>query len=303
MVDFVIRSLVGICLAIVSSLMFTGSAILQKIAVLSMEEISMNNIKRSVVAMFRNRKWMVGLIMGNLGGLPYFFAIWLAGVSIVEPLINFGFILLPIAAIKIFKEHLRLWDLLAIILLASMPVFLYLSKISPPTKMLSDFAVFQSFIGAGILLLAILGILLLFSKKYVMLLNAGVSLLISLGTVSLQACLSFIEATGYDLWADFPLLLAQLFSNPYLLWALGMASISIVFYTVSTYFFQIALQKIPASKCVPIVQTLDNFFTISIGILIFGQLVAFWYWYIVALVVSVFGTWILGKYQQIIKSN
>ncbi len=253
--------------------------------------------------MVKNRKWMIGFILGNLGGLPYFFAIWLSGVSTVEPLINFGFILLPIAAIKIFKEEIGARDLIAILLLASMPVFLFLAEISIPTKILSDSRVFESFLFVGLILIVIITILALFSKKYIILLNPMVSLLISLGTVSLQAVLSFIDASGYNLLSEFPALILNLFSNRYLAWALGMSVPSIIFYTLSTYFFQIALQKIPASKCVPIVQTLDNFFTISIGIYIFGQLVAFWHWYAIALVVSIIGTWLLNKYQKIIKGS
>jgi multidrug transporter EmrE-like cation transporter len=136
------------------------------------------------------------------------------------------------------------------------------------------------------------------TKKIAMLWTGIVSLLISLGTVYLQSTLSFLEAGGYDILMDLPEIFENIWIDRNIHLAALMGVFSFVFYTISSYFYQIALQKIPASKCVPIIQTFDNFFTITVGILIFGQLIGNWFFYIIALVISVLGAFVLGKYQM-----
>jgi len=68
--------------------------------------------------------------------------------------------------------------------------------------------------------------------------------------------------------------------------------------TLAAIIMQIGLQKIAASKFNPIQQTLNTLLTISGGIVIFGQFVEKWYFYILGMICAILGTLVLGSYQM-----
>jgi uncharacterized membrane protein len=297
--DLMVSSTVlwGILLALLATFLFNISPILQKSGLNEIHEIAFENVHHSLKKMIANKKWTLGLILGLLGGIPYVIAVNLTGVTIVEPMINTGFILIAIMAVRYLKEKMHLWDYIAIFSLIIMPFFLALSNVSRPTH---DMTLQKT----QIALLTLTGgmmigffICIYFARFRPIIWTLALGLLISLCSIYLQATMSLIMFAGYSFTDDFSLIIKNLWVDPNLTLAFITGMIAFVLNFIMMYVYQVGLHRVPASKMIPISQTIDNFTTVSAGIWIFGQVIGNWVFYSIAFAVSVFGTLILGKYQ------
>ncbi len=291
----------GIGLALLATVLFSIAPILQKDALSKMHDLTTHGIRASIRAMFKNRKWVLGLVLGLVGGFPYAMAVSLIGITVVEPLNNAGFIILVVAAIKYLHEKLRLIEKVAIILLMIMPICLGLADVSRPLADITRESVELLLVVVTVCLLAVICVLGVLVKRYPMLWIGVTSIFISLGSIYLQACMSFVAFAGYAFPVDIVPILANLFVDWRLAAGLACGLLSFGFSVVFTYTSQIALQKNPVSKVGPLTQTIDNFFTVAVGILVLGQVVGNWAWYTIGFGVGIFGTIMLGKYEAKVK--
>ncbi|MBN2152724.1 MAG: hypothetical protein JW839_14830 [Candidatus Lokiarchaeota archaeon] len=292
---------VGIGLALLATTLFSISPILQKGALGGMKDLTEHGVRASIMAMFKDRKWVLGLVLGLVGGIPYAIAVSMIGITVVEPLNNAGFIILVAAAVRYLHERLRPIEIAAIILLMAMPVFLGMADVSRPRNDITQGSVQLVLVLVTGVLLAITGTLAFMARKHPIYWVGVTSILISLGSIYLQACMSFVAFAGYDFPAGLLVIVASLFTDWRLVAGLACGLLSFVFSVFFTYTSQIALQKNPASKVGPLTQTIDNFFTVAVGILVLGQAVGNWAWYSAGFGVGIFGTVMLGKYEGEVK--
>jgi drug/metabolite transporter (DMT)-like permease len=76
------------------------------------------------------------------------------------------------------------------------------------------------------------------------------------------------------------------------------AAVGCIFFNcIATYVDMIGLQKIDASKFGPINQTINNMVAILGGIIVFGQIIGSIPFYIIGVIMAIFGSVILGRYQ------
>ncbi len=72
----------------------------------------------SVREIARNRRWLGGLVIGLLGVVTYVFAMALAPLTTVQPIIAFSMVIPIFAGAFIFKENMEGWRWLLVAVLA-----------------------------------------------------------------------------------------------------------------------------------------------------------------------------------------
>jgi uncharacterized membrane protein len=291
------ESIIGIALALISTIMFNLAPILMKESLDKMTEVKMSNMIKSILMMFRNKKYVIGWLMSVLGGLPYVIALQLAGITTVQPILNFGFIVLVILAYRRLKEKLSTSAIIAIILMIIMPLFIALGNVSNSTV---NFVLWNSQLNFIIFVIICSGLIIvqfILTKKIPILYAGVIGIMFSLGALSLQSFLAVIDSAGYDLVSDIGILVPSLLSDPNLIFARVSIALCIIFNALAGYVVNIGLQKNPASKITPIHQTVNNCSAFICGVLVFGQVVNNWVFYIIGFVMGIIGVMILGQYQ------
>lgn len=276
----------GVALALVATIFFNYAPLLMKRALGGMEEIKANNMLNSVKTMLTNKRWLIGMCVSIVGGVFYFLALYVAGITVVQPLLNFGFIVLVIAAKRLLGEQVGMRAKVAIGLLIGMPIFITLSEVAEPQNITSygNIVLFSA-----VCLILIVGLAVV-SKKVVILwaLTTGVSLGISAIFMQWFTTQFFISIkTTRDLLGSFfgPAIL------PFSISMLGNIIANFVF-------MQIGLQKNAASRYNPINGTTNMIVAIIGGMLLFGQTVKNWYAYSIGIGIGVVGIVLLSRYQK-----
>ncbi len=274
----------GIALALVATVFFNYAPLLMKTALGKMAEIKGGNLWKSIKTMLTNKRWLIGMVVSIIGGIFYFLALNIAGITIVQPLLNFGFIVLVFAAKRMLGEELDTRAKVAIGLLIAMPVFMTLSKVSEPQNITnySDVIIFS------LVCVAIIAGFGIASRKVTILwaLTTGVSLGISALYMQWFTTAFFdgLEA-GMDLfvalWVAFFPLIIMLAGN----------------IIANMVFMQIGLQKNAASRFNPINGSVNMIIAIIGGILLFGQQVGEWAYYCIGVGLGIAGIILLSKYQ------
>jgi len=184
-----------------------------------------------------------------------------------------------------------------------MPFFIGLADLSNAQSDITETSTRNIvFIVTGILLILILGCLIL-AKKYPIFLTGVIGLFYALGAYYMQAYMSMIAFSGYDFIQDFDLIIKRAFTDPNIITANLFFVALIIFNGLAGYSLQIGLQKLPASKCNPIQQTINNVFSVLSGILIFKQQISNIFFYVVGVALGLFSIFILGSYQISHTSN
>lgn len=272
--------LLGIFLAVISTFMFNYSPILEKQALNTMDEVSLSRMGNSIKKMMRNRKWLIGFIIGYAGVIPYIIAVYFVGIVVVQPLTNFGFILLVIMAKKYLNENLDKLTKIVLILMIIMPFFIGLANISEPTNDILQPGTFIILLEFSGILLGSSVIFLFLSKKFSIFYTIVVGIIFTLSGVFIQSLTYLFN-----------------FANEHLLFFILLAIFSLIIDLSAVFIAQIGLQKIAASKFVPIQSTITTSLTVFAGLFIYGQIVGIWAFYIVALIITFLGTIVLGRYQ------
>ena len=292
-----INYIVAVFFTLLATVMFNLTPILQKDAINKMNEFKLSNVWSSLKAMFSDKKWVIGMLLGIGGGIPYIIALDLVGITVVQPIINVGFLILVYAAYKYLHEKITPLTIFAIILMILMPISIALGNVSEPTRDITTSAVQLYLLLFTLIMMIIVGVLLIMTKKFPIFWTAITGILFSLGAIYSQAALSFIYFANYNLLGNFDAIIANLFINPYLRLMLIVGIISLAFNMIASYVEQMGLQRIPASKFTPVNQTVDNLIAIIAGLIIFGQILGSVPFYFIGVIMALSGSIILGKYQ------
>ena len=88
------NDVLGIILALITSLLWNIAPIVQKEALAEIEEIDAKNPMKQTRLLFSKPRWVLGFGMALIGGLTYMLATNLAGIVVIQPLMNVGLIAL-----------------------------------------------------------------------------------------------------------------------------------------------------------------------------------------------------------------
>ncbi len=275
----------GVALALIATIFFNWAPLIMKQALTGMEEIKASNMLKSVKAMLTNKRWLIGMVVSVIGGVFYFLALDIAGITVVQPLLNFGFIVLVIAAKRMLGEEVDTRAKVAIGLLIAMPLFMTLSAVTEPQNITS----YENVILFSVVCVVLIAGFAVVSKKVAILwaLTCGVSLGISaifMQWFTTQFFIS-IETTGN--------LIGSFFGAAFLPFSISMVGNIIANFV----FMQIGLQKNAASRYNPINGTVNMIVAIIGGILLFGQGVGNWFYYSIGIGIGVAGIVLLSRYQ------
>lgn len=273
--------MLGIILAILTSLMWNVAPIIQKEALGGMEDIDAATALKNTKVLFTNKKWVVGFIMAVAGGITYIFATEMAGIVVVQPLMNVGLIVLAILANRRLGEVIDTKAIIGIILLICTPVFIALGGVTEPIM-------FTDYIGL-FLYSAVMGIAIVvmvpFTKRNPLLWGPITSCLQGLAAQFTQWFTLALFGTD-GLMAGFiaglfPLILMLIFT-----------------FVAGVYTISIGLQQNPAARFNSITGTLSIFIIVVGGILIFGQTITNIPLYGIGLSFGIIGVILLSKYQE-----
>jgi len=293
-----VEYIIGIIFAVLAGICFNLVPVMQKEALSKMKhEVSFSNMKYSLRTMFTDRKWVFGLIVGLFGVIPFIIAMSWVGISVVQPVMNFGMIILVIYGEKKLGEKLNKWAKLSIGFMIAMPFFIWLADLSNAQSDITQTSTRNKiFIVTGIILILIIGCSIL-AKKYPIYLTGVIGLFYALGAYYMQAYMSMIAFSGYDFIQDIDLIIKQAFTDPNIVIANIFFVALLIFNGLAAYTLQIGLQKLPASKCNPIQQTINNSISILTGIFIFEQEINNLFFYIVGVALGLFSIFMLGSFQ------
>ncbi len=275
------NDILGIILALITSLLWNTAPIVQKEALAEMEEIDVKNPLKHTRKLFSKPRWVLGFGMALIGGLTYMLATNLAGIVAIQPLMNVGLIALVFFSIRRLGEKIDLPAAIGIVLMILTPVFIAFGGVTEPL-MFTDFT--------GILLYSatmLVGIGLMAGG------TSRIAILWAPITSLFQAL-----AAQFTQWFTLELFgaadIVQGFVNAFLpLILLGIFTAIAAIYTVS-----IGLQRNPASRFNAITGTISMFAVVLGGIMIFGQIITNTLFYGIGLAFGIIGVILLSKYQD-----
>lgn len=275
------ESVLAVILALISTILFNIAPILQKEAVDLMDKIEAKNFIKSIIIMFKNKKWLLGTILSVLGGIPYVIALNLGGITIVQPLINFGFIVMVIFANKRLGERLDKLGKIGITLMIIMPLFIALGQVTEPVMYSDPLRIYIYTLVISVFAL----ICHVIARKIKIFWAPACGLWFSLGALYTQALIKSLD------FSNFNVLISSVFAAWFSIVALAL------FNFLGMFLGQIGLQKNIASQYNPINQTLNNISAFLGGIIIFSQVIQSPIMYSIGFILGILGVFALAKYN------
>ncbi|PKQ28148.1 MAG: hypothetical protein CVT63_04235 [Candidatus Anoxymicrobium japonicum] len=104
----------AIVCAIIASLAYNYAMYISKKAVMTLPEVKLRLSRSVIKAFLTNRLWLTGMTISLFGSALYAFALTVAPISIIQPVMGCGIALLAYLAIKNLGEKPRRIDLVAI---------------------------------------------------------------------------------------------------------------------------------------------------------------------------------------------
>lgn len=281
-----LEKVIGILLAMLAMCLFNLSPLLQKSALNTIPKLSFHTWWTSFKHLINNRRWVWGFIVGCIGLAPYFIALDLIGVAVVQPLYGFGFIVLVFVSRHMLHERLHPGAWAGIGLLICMPVLIAFGDVSNVQAGITE----QSTLSTLLLFSAVVGLvtLLLFTrvKKHPTAWAFISGTLYGLAAILMQSATSFFALLEHWGWnRNFALCIA----------AAILAMPANIF---ADYCLQIGLQRKNASRFMPISQTVNNSVAVLGGILVFHQQVGHWGFYLGALALGAGGLSLLSIFEH-----
>jgi uncharacterized membrane protein len=280
------EKVIGILLAMLAMCLFNLSPLLQKSALNKLPKLSFKTWWTSFKCLIANRRWVWGFVVGCIGLAPYFIALDLVGVAVVQPLYGFGFIVLVFISHHMLHERMHPGAWTGIALLICMPALIAFGDVSN--------------VQAGITERSTLSTLVLFSTV--------VTLLTALLFTQVRKhpiAWAFISGALYGLAAVFMQSATSLFIllehwgwNRNLALCIAAALLATPANIFADYCLQIGLQRKNASCFMPISQTINNTVAVLGGILVFGQQVGHWGFYLSALALGAGGLCLLSIFEH-----
>ncbi|MHA1793267.1 MAG: hypothetical protein ACTSVI_11525 [Promethearchaeota archaeon] len=303
----VLDIIIGSSLIIISTVFSNYSQIIQKQAINTFDSASEDRSLIDIRALLKNKRWVAGIILMLIAGVPFLFGVPFIGISVAQPLTAIGYLVIAWFGIKILNEKLTRMHYLAIIILMVMPLFLSLASVSNVTiDVLSN-----ENVGAFIMVLLVFASIILVQFILTQLKSIRVKInfewmqwatlsgsCYAFGAILLQATFSALSSGGLEFIRDAGRLLPLLFQgNESVMLAAVIAVLSLIVNFLGLFFMQVGYKKGDATNVYPVAQSVNILLSVTIGIFVFGQVINSWFFYMLALVFTVFGTLILGKYQ------
>ncbi|HME52081.1 MAG TPA: hypothetical protein VKM55_07675 [Candidatus Lokiarchaeia archaeon] len=308
----VIDIVIGFGAGLLATIMFNIAPIMQKSG---FNQISMQFPGQEpfpLGELLKNRRWFFGFLVNLIAGLPFIVSISIIGISVLQPLTAFGYLLLVYVAVKKLGEKLTSTAIIGVIVLALMPLFLTLSAVSnTKVNMLDPVAITTIVVFSAISCAASLGIAVVDkvsrNKERSSLLWANLSGIISaLGSIWTQAIFAFLQSGGYNLFSEIfsgDLFVKIAIANPFVISAIISLIPTLVFTVLGFIGQQVGYKKGNATLVYPVSQSVNILVSITGGIVIFGQQVGVPACYVIAIAFTLLGTLLVGKFQTIISAT
>ncbi|MHA1929743.1 MAG: hypothetical protein ACTSV2_14315 [Candidatus Thorarchaeota archaeon] len=273
--------MLGIVLAIITSLFWNIAPIIQKEALETMEEIDAGQALGQTKKLFGNKKWVAGFLLALIGGFTYILATEMAGIVAVQPLMNVGLILLVFLSTRRLGERIDSQAAIGIILLILTPVLITMGGVTEPIM----FTDYTAIIAYSIFLVVGLVVMLMFSKR-IPIIWAPITAFLQALAAQFTQWFTLILFTGDDIVLGFvnslvPLILMGVFT-----------------FIAAVYAVSIGLQQNPAARFNSITGTISLFAVIFGGMIIFSQSVTQIPFYAIGLIFGLIGVILLSKYQD-----
>lgn len=280
-----VETWLGIALGTSATLAFNYCPILQKSAVDEMQEISLTrNIGPSLRALLTSREWMLGALLAILGGIPYMMALNLVGISVLQPLMSLGLLVIVYFGVMTLGERLGPWEIAGIALMILMPFFLHAAAVTNiqvnllEPRALAPLLLFSVSLCVSVVIIVVLDRLALSGRVSWLLWALATGLAFALGATLGQAMLAFLGAGS-------------------VIGALASTLLALLSTLFAVFIFQIALQKGAATRVGPINHSVNVLVAVTGGIVVFGQEIGSYPLYALAIVCTVVGTGLLGRYE------
>ncbi len=273
--------MLGIILAIVTSILWNIAPLIQKEALEEMQEIDAKNPLKHTRQLFSKPRWVVGLLIALLGGITYMIATDLAGIVVIQPLMNVGLILLAFLSTRRLGEKINTSAAIGILLMILTPVFIAFGEVTEPV-MFTDYT--GIFLYSAVMLVGV-GVMAGGTSRLAILWAPITSLLQALAAQFTQwFTLELFDAVN----------LVQGFIN-----ALIPIILTVIFTAVAAvYTISIGPQRNPAARFNAITGTVSLFAVVLGGLMIFGQAITNLLFYSIGLIFGVIGVILLSKYQD-----
>ncbi|NVM55830.1 MAG: hypothetical protein HWN66_19175 [Candidatus Helarchaeota archaeon] len=280
-----LETILGVILAILAGLMFTFGAVMQKKGVENLPDIKLGDYK-TVLPLLKNRTWLVGLIVGLLGGIPYVLSQMWIGLGYTQLLIATGLILLAIMATRTLHEPLGKMEYIGIALIIIGSIFLGLAQLQPVAANLSDLGFFTNVVIFYIPFFIAIGAGLTFYKfsewGAAKILGAISGIIFGCGAGFSQiGIMGLIEGNWFALIIG------------YLILMIGTA--------LGTVVANVAFQKGKAIVVIPIQSAGNYLIPILAGLLVFQQIflfwINFWIYFLPAVILIMLGVFLLSRIQ------
>ncbi|TFG11369.1 hypothetical protein EU537_12630 [Candidatus Thorarchaeota archaeon] len=271
----------GILLAIMTSLMWNIAPIIQKEALSTMENIEVSGALKQTGALFKNKRWLAGFAISLLGGLTYLLATQMAGIVVVQPLMNVGLIALVILSHRRLDEEIDAKAIIGVIMLILTPVFIAFGGVTEPIM----FASYDGILFYTVILLIAVSTMVPATRR--------LSILWAPITSFLQAL-----ASQYTQWFTLSLFAGTDIIEGFINALIPLILLGIFTFAAGVYTISIGLQRNPAARFNAITGTISMFAVIFGGLYIFGQSLNNTLLYALGLVCGIIGVILLSRFQD-----
>ncbi|TFF92955.1 hypothetical protein EU546_06875 [Candidatus Thorarchaeota archaeon] len=273
--------LLGILLAIVTSLMWNIAPIIQKEALGTMESIDLGGALGQTGALFKNRRWLAGFFLSLIGGVTNLLATQLAGIVVVQPLMNVGLIALVVLSHHRLDEEIDIRAIIGVVVLILTPVFIAFGGVTEPIMFTSyvDLLLYTA------IMLVLVAIMLPGTRRAAILWAPITSLLQAL-------------ASQYTQWFTLSLFMGSTIVEGFINGLIPLILLGIFTFVAAVYTVSIGLQRNPAARFNAITGTISMFAVIFGGLYIFSQTMTNPLFYGIGLLFGVLGVILLSRYQD-----
>ena len=271
----------GVLLAILAAAMFSFGVIFQKKAVQDLPNIKMSDLK-TITPMIKNKTWLIGIIIGGAGGLPYIASQSFIGIGYTQLMLSTGLIILAYGAIRMLHERLGLLEWGGISSIVAGTIFLGLAQLSDVNITLSS----PNFFSNALLFYIIFGVLIAVGLILYKVTNWGAAKNLAINSgiwFGLGAVSSQIGTLGLEEWN----LLVAAFG--YLILIAGNA--------ISTLVVNVAFQKGKAVLIIPLQSSGNYLIPVFAGIFLFQQIFTYWFFFWPSVICIMCGVILLARIQ------
>lgn len=274
-------TVIGICLAILTSLMWNVAPVIQKEALGTMDKMEGKAALKYTKHLFKNKRWLLGFALALIGALTYLVATEMAGIVAVQPLMNVGLVALAVLSNRRLGEPIDVKAKAGILLLILTPVLIALGGVTEPLM----FTGIEKLVVYCMAMLVLLGLLFSLSRR--------IPILWAPITSILQAL-----AAQFTQWFTLVLRDSSDLLQGLLNGLVPLVLMGVLTFIAGVYAVSIGLQRNPAARFNAITGTVSMIAVIVGGIVIFSQALTYVSIYVVGVAFGIIGVLLLSRYQR-----